>query len=139
MKMLVPLDINNQRIMNTNFDLKFKDLFKIFKCYFKVSRQGHRTLLFKKSDNQVLSFTSPVVLHYINLHKTGFSNNEKIRIRGISGSEEIYFYIDQNLSYEYLNNTHFTMMFIIDSGIRFIELLNYKGNDFDVDLALSFN
>ena len=31
------------------------------------------------------------------------------------------------------------MMFIIDSGIRFIELLNYKGNDFDVDLALAFN
>ena len=48
MKMLVPLDMNNQRLMNTNFDLKFKDLFKIFKCYFKVSRQGHRTLLFKK-------------------------------------------------------------------------------------------
>ena len=32
MKMLVPLDINNQRIMNTNFDLKFGDLFKIFEC-----------------------------------------------------------------------------------------------------------
>ena len=39
----------------------------------------------------------------------------------------------------YMNNTHFTMMFIINSGIRFIQLLNYKGNDFDVDLALAFN
>ena len=36
MKMLVPLDMNGKKIMNTNFDLKFKDLFKIFKCYFKV-------------------------------------------------------------------------------------------------------
>ena len=32
MKMLVPLDMNNQRIMNTNFDLKFGNLFKIIKC-----------------------------------------------------------------------------------------------------------
>ena len=138
MKMFFPLDMNNQRIMNTNFDLKFKDLFKIFKRYFKVSRQGHRTLLFKKSDNQVLSFTSPVVLHYINLHKTGF-NNEKMRILGISNSEDIYINLNQNLSYTYMNNTHFTMMFIIDSGIRFIELRRYKGNDFHADLALAFN
>ena len=30
MKMLVPLDMNGKKIMNTNFDLKFKDIFKIF-------------------------------------------------------------------------------------------------------------
>ena len=46
MKMLVPLDMNGKKILNTKFDLKFKDLFKLFKCYFKVSQQGHRTLLF---------------------------------------------------------------------------------------------
>ena len=138
MKMLVPLDMNNQRIMNTNFDWKFKDLFKIFKCYMKFVPQRNFHILNKKSDNQVLSFTSPVVLHYINLHKTGF-NNEKLRIRGNSGAEEIYFNLNRNLSYTYMNNTHFTMLFIIDSGIRYIVLLNYKGNDFDVDIALSFN
>ena len=33
MKMLVPLDVNNQKIMNVNYDLKFRDLFKIIKCY----------------------------------------------------------------------------------------------------------
>ena len=33
MKMLVPLDMNNQKIMNVNYDLKFGDLFKIIKCY----------------------------------------------------------------------------------------------------------
>ena len=38
-----------------------------------------------------------------------------------------------------MNNTHFTIMFIIDSGIRFIELRRYKENDFDVDLRLAFN
>ena len=31
------------------------------------------------------------------------------------------------------------MMFIFDSGINLIELENYGGNDFDVDLTLAFN
>ena len=114
MKMLVPLDMNGQKLMNTNFDLKFKDLFKIFKCYFKVSQQGIRTLLHSKFNNQVVSFTSPVVLHSINLHKTGFINNEKIRILGISNAEDIFINLNRNLSYTYMNMTHFTMMFIID-------------------------
>ena len=138
MKMLVSLDMNGKKLMNTNFDLKFKDLFKIFKCYFKVGQGGIRTLLHSKFNNQVVSFTSPVVLHSINLHKTGF-NNEKIRILGISNAEDIFINLNRNLSYTYMNMTHFTMMFIIDSGIRYIELRRYKGNDFDVDLALAFN
>ena len=138
MKMLVPLDMNGKKIMNTNYDLKFKDLFKIFKCYFKVGQQGIRTLLHSKFNNQVVSFSSPVVLHSINLHKTGF-NNEKIRMLGISNKEDIFINLNRNLSYTYMNMTHFTMMFIIDSGIRYIELRRYQGNDFDVDLALAFN
>ena len=138
MKMLVPLDMNGKKIMNTNFDLKFKDLFKIIKCYFKVGQQGIRTLIHCKINNQVVSFTSPVVLHSISLHKTGF-NNEKIRILGISNAEDIFINLNRNLSYTHMNMTHFTIMFIIDSGIRFIELRRYKGNDFDVDLALAFN
>ena len=138
MKMLVPLDMNGKKIMNTNYDLKFKDLFKIFKCYFKVGQQGIKTLLHSKFNNQVVSFSLPVVLHSINLHKTGF-NNEKIRILGISNKEDIFINLNRNLSYTYMNMTHFTMMFIIDSGIRYIELRRYQGNDFDVDLALAFN
>ena len=136
--MMVPLDVNGKKLMNTNFDLKFKDLFKMFKCYFKVGQQGIRTLLHSKFNNQVVSFKSPVVLHSINLHKTGF-NNEKIRILGISNAEDIFINLNRNLSYTYMNMTHFTMMFIIDSGIRYIELRRYKGSNFDVDLALAFN
>ena len=48
MKILVPLDMNGKKIMNTNFDLKFGDLFKVIKCY--VSRTN-RYKFFKKSDN----------------------------------------------------------------------------------------
>ena len=138
MKMLVPLDMNGKQLLNVNYDLKFKDLFKIFKCYFKVGQQGIRTLLHSKFNNQVVSFSSPVVLHSINLHKTGF-NNEKIRILGISNKEDIFINLNRNLSYTYMNMTHFTMMFTIDSGIRYIELRRYQGNDFDVDLAIAFN
>ena len=137
MKMLVPLDMNGKKLMNTNFNLKFRDLFKIFKCYFKVGQGGIRTLLHSKFNNQVVSFISPVVLHSISLHKTGF-NNEKIRILGISNAEDIFINLNRNLSYTHMNMTHFTMMFIIDSGIRYIELRRYKGTDFDVDLALAF-
>ena len=100
MKMLVPLDMNGKQLMNVNYDLKFKDLFKIFKCYFKVGQQGIRTLLHSKFNNQVVSFSSPVVLHSINLHKTGF-NNEKIRILGISNKEDIFINLNRNLSYTY--------------------------------------
>ena len=89
MKMLVPLDMDGKQLMNVNYDLKFKDLFKIYKCYFKVGQQGIRTLLHSKFNNQVVSFASPVVLHSINLHKTGF-NNEKITILGICNKEDIF-------------------------------------------------
>ena len=37
MKMLVPLDMNGKSIMNTNFDLKFSDIFKIENFSFRFS------------------------------------------------------------------------------------------------------
>ena len=135
MKMLVPLDMNGKKIMNTNYDLKFKDLFKIFKCYFKVGQGGIRTLLHSKFNNQVVSFTSPVVLHSINLHKTGF-NNEKnknpwhFQCRGYIHKFEPKFII---YIYEYDS-------FHNDVYNRFWnKMRRYKGTDFDVDLALAFN
>ena len=36
MKMLVPLDINNQKILNVNYDLKFGDIFKILNVISKL-------------------------------------------------------------------------------------------------------
>ena len=51
MKMLVPLDMNNQSIINTNFDLKFGSLFKLIKCYVKPLAQQNLSVLFKKSDD----------------------------------------------------------------------------------------
>ena len=64
MKMLVPLDMNNQRIMNTSFDLKCRDIFKIFECSATFNRRNFikGARLVKKNDNQVLSFNFPVGL-----------------------------------------------------------------------------
>ena len=39
MKMLVPLDMNGQNIMNTNYDLKFGDFFKVIKCYVSLANR----------------------------------------------------------------------------------------------------
>ena len=65
MKMLVPLDMNGKKIMNTIFDLKFGDIFKLIKCYVKFIPQQNLAVLTKKSDNQFLSFSIPVVVHSI--------------------------------------------------------------------------
>ena len=53
MKMLVPLDMNDKKIMNTNFDLKFGDLFKLIKCYVNPPLQTKYGILTRKSDNQL--------------------------------------------------------------------------------------
>ena len=54
MKMLVPLDMNGKKIMNTNFDLKFGDLFKIINCFLHnnpPSSQNVYKILRKKINN----------------------------------------------------------------------------------------
>ena len=67
MKMLVPLDMNNKKILNTNYDLKFGDLSKLIKCYAKFLPQRNFSILTKESDNQTLSFSIPIVIHSITL------------------------------------------------------------------------
>ena len=75
MKMLVPLDMNNQRIMNINFDSKFGDIFKIIKCYVPPALQTQYGILTRKSDNQHVTFPNPVVLHAIITKKNITNNN----------------------------------------------------------------
>ena len=68
MKMLVPLDMNNHKIMNTNFDLKFGNIFKLIKCRANApSRQKLYGILTKVGDSQPISFSVPVVLHSISI------------------------------------------------------------------------
>ena len=45
MKMFYPLYMNGKKIMNTNFDLKFRDIFKIINCYVEPTTQTHIGIL----------------------------------------------------------------------------------------------
>ena len=73
MKMLMPLDINGKQLMNVNLNLKFGDIFKVINCYVEpITPQQHprlKGLLKRKSDNQIVSFPKPVVLHAIIIKK----------------------------------------------------------------------
>ena len=69
MKMLVPLDMNGKKIMNTSFDLKLGDIFKVIKCTVKNFIYSSdiftdRNILIKK-ENQNFSISSPVFIHSI--------------------------------------------------------------------------
>ena len=85
MKILVQLDMNNHKIMNTNFHFKFRDIFKIVKCYVEPPLQTQYGILKRKSDNQQVTFSNPVVIHAIIIKKTVTDNNHYIDIisRGI--------------------------------------------------------
>ena len=79
MKMLVPLDMNGKQLMNVNYELKFADIFKLIKCYVKPLAQQNISVLFKKSDDQIFSFSIPFVLHSIILYyRQNFNNNSYI-------------------------------------------------------------
>ena len=83
MKMLVPLDMNGKKIMNTNFDLKFGDIFKIFECTVRPNR-NRMAFLVKKNDNQTLSFSFPIGLLTF-VFKDNFHQKERNKI-------SLYFY-----------------------------------------------
>ena len=76
MKMLVPLDMNGKQLMNVNLDLKFGNLLKLIKCRVKPLAQQNLSELFQKSDDQILSFSVPILMHSIIIYTLiKFNNN----------------------------------------------------------------
>ena len=126
MKMLVPLDMNNQKIMNVNYDLKFGDLFKIIKCYVPPPSQTKHGTLTRKSDNQQVSFSNPVVLHAIIIKKTITNKFQYIDI--ISGGTHTRIL---------LNNFPRTTLEIFETGIRVFHFYGTGNQRFDVVIAVS--
>ena len=131
MKMLLPLDMNNPRIMNTNLDLKFGDLFKLIKCYVNPpSQQTLHGILTKKSDSQPLSFPVPVVLHSIILTNTLIRcfNKGFIEISGraLNSKKRIKF------------NDNLTMFLIFDNGINYFHFYNTGNSQFNADIVVSY-
>ena len=109
MKMLVPLDMNNKKIMNTNFDLKFRDLFKIIKCYVPPPSETNYGILKRKSDNQNVAFSNPVVIHAIIVKKIITNVKEYLEIVTRS--------IGAHVRLSLFNHPH-TRLEIFETGIR---------------------
>ena len=128
MKMLVPLDMNNQKILNTNFVLKSRDLFKIIKCYVPPPLQTNFGILTRKSNNQHVTFSNPVVLHAIIIKEDFSSRKPYVMIVAGSGGADI------RISF---NNPPFTTFEIFERGIRFFRFYNMGQKQFDVDIAIT--
>ena len=141
MKMLVPLDMNGKKILNTNFDLKFGDLFKIIKCYVDVSPQSQYSYVKNKSDRQLFSVNSSIFILTIRLHnKKTFDKNATMTFmaRGLSDGFgfKIYYMLLGRPSKCY----DLPMTCDFDTGIRCIHLNNIHNNNspFDLDIILSY-
>ena len=140
MKMFVPLDMNNQKIMN--YELKFGNLFKVINFYVKFAPQRNFSVLYKKSDNQSLSFSIPFVIHSITLfNQQKFGNNPYISIIPKSLGFRRLISLDNLPSQSSLNNacTDLPMMCIFNTGIRYIAFHNVgNSQQFDVDIIITY-
>ena len=125
--MLVPLDMNGQKLMNINFDLKFRDIFKIINCYVEPIGQS-QGILKRKSNNQVVTFPNPVVLHPIIIKKTFTNSNQYIDInpKGLGTGIRIL-----------LNNFPRTTLEIFENGIRNFRFHGIGNQRFDVVIVVS--
>ena len=131
MKMLVPLDMNGKKILNTSFDLKFRDIFKVINCYVETLPQPQpkfKGLLKRKSDNQIVGFPKPVALHAIIIKKTFTSSNQYlvIRSRGLGEDARIF-----------LNNFPRTTLEIFEYGIWHFRFHGTGSQQIDVIIAVS--
>ena len=141
MKMLVPLDMNNKKILNTNYDLKFGDLFKLIKCYAKFLPQRNFATLTKKSDNQFLSFSVPIVIHSITLfNHQKFGSKPYITIMPNRIGFRRIISLDNLPSQSSLNDTYtdLPMMCIFNNGLRYITFFHTGNSQFNVDIVITY-
>ena len=142
LKMSVPLDMNGKQLMNVNYDLKFGNLFKLIKCYVKPLAQRNLSVLFKKTVDQILSFSIPVVVHSIILfYRQNFNNNSYISFNPGGNT-----FVRRRISLASLpsqtGNTKFCidlpMMCIFTTGIRNISFFNIGKSQFDADIVITY-
>ena len=130
-EMLVPLDMNNKKILNVNYDLKFGDIFKLIKCHVSPPlQQKLHGILTKKSDFQPISFSVPVVLHSIIISNTLIRKFNK-------GFIEISRRVSKNIIRINLND-NLTMFYIFDNGINHFHFCNIGDRQFNADIVVSY-
>ena len=140
MKMLVSLDMNGKKIINTNFDLKFGDIFKVLKCDTRYSSDRRYFIVVRKDNHQILSYSSPVIINSITFHnKQSFHNNASIRFITSGQSTDREFKLGTLISSNLISNL--TPWLELNSGFRSVRLKNVVNNfriPFDIDFIISF-
>ena len=138
-KMLVPLDMNGNKILNASLTLNFSSIFNIIKCDTRFGNDRRSYILVRKDNNHIFSISKPVYINSITFHnKQPFDKNATIYFtgRGLSTNHEIKLssLVDTGL----VRNLTPWLEFI--SGFGSITLKNVKNNlrfPFDVDIIIS--
>ena len=139
--MLVPLDMNGKKILNTRFDLKFGDIFKLIKCYVDVSPQSQYSFVKFKSNRQRFHVNSSVFILTIRLHnKNTFDKNATMIFMLPGLSDGFGFKIHYTLLGRPSRCYDLPLTCEFDTGIRTIYLNNIHNNNspFDLDIILSY-
>ena len=136
MKMLVPLDMNGKKLMNSNFDLKFGDLFKIENCLLHnnhPSSQNVYKILRKRNNNLLVHFniSVPVVLHSFILSSFNIKLHDKAFI-------EIGKRITNKITRINIKNLNPIMFRIYKNGINHIHFYNTGNSQFEVDVVMTY-
>ena len=136
MKMLVGYDMNGKKMMNTNFDLKFGDLFKIENCLLHnnpPSSQNLHKILRKRNNNLLVPFniSVPVVLHSFILSSFNIKLNDKAFI-------EIGERMTNKITRINIKNLNPIMFQIYKNGINQIHFYNTGNSQFEVDVVITY-
>ena len=142
MKMLVPLDINGKQLMNVNLDLKFGSIFKIFKCSVKPLAQQSVSVLFKKSDDQILSFSVPLVVHSLMIYNhPKLNNNSYVSFNPNSHPDhrrQINLNSTPSIKGSNISYAELLMMCVFTTGLRHVSFVNIGNSQFNADIVLTF-
>ena len=141
MKMLVPLDMNGKQLININYDLRFGDIFKIFKCRVKPLAQQGVSVLLKKSDDQILSYSIPLVIHSLMLYNHQKLNNNSYVSFNPNGSPDFRRQINFN-DIPSIKGSNIScaelLMCVFTSGLRNVSFINIGHSQFNADIVLTF-
>ena len=141
MKMLVPLDMNGQQLMNVNLDLKFGNIFKIIKCDTRYSSDRKYFIIVRKDNHHIFSFSVGVFIASITFHnKQTFDKNAAIRFIS-SGLGNDYEFKLSPLVIDTGSVRKLNIWLELNSGFRTARLKNLTNNlrfPFDVDFVLSY-
>ena len=144
MKMLVPLDMNGKKILNTNFDLKFSDLFKSFECTTRVSSTfPNEARLVKNNDNQVLSFSFPIgLLTFVFKDNIYLKERKKLNLyfHHAPNRTLIKGWRMENVGFNELHRYSFSEDLQILSQLRYVDLYRHEPitRTYDIILVITY-